>query len=57
MLPNKIDFQKLISSSEPVKAIFARYEIAMPWISWLYDDLILMGEEIKLGVDKYLEKE
>ncbi len=57
MPSNKIDFQKLISSSEPVKTIFARYEIAMPWIAGLYDDLILKGEEIKLGVYKYLEKE
>jgi len=57
MPPNKIDFQKLISSSEPVKAIFSRYEVVMPWITTLYDDLIIKGEEIKLEIDKYLENE
>ncbi len=57
MPPNKIDFQKMISSSEPVKAIFARYEVVMPWMTTLYHDLIIKGEEIKLEIEKYLENE
>jgi hypothetical protein len=57
MPPNKIDFQKMISSSEPVKAIFARDKISIHCISGLYDGLILRGEEIKFEIYKYLENE
>ena len=51
---DKIYFQELISGSEPVKAIFASFEFAMPWTTTLFDDLILKGEELRLEIEKYL---
>ena len=55
--PQKLEFKELINNYYEVKGIFIRYEFAIPIIVGYYDDLIVMGEELKLEIEKYLEQE